>query len=139
MTTSTRFISTSKSQCASIISRPLLNSVAESIVIFGPMFQVGCFNACSGVIESKSFCGISRKNSRLVLERAPEDVDLRFIDEANKWRARFIRDRAEFLGIAIRGQSDDLHPFRNIARHLQRALADRSCRAQNDDTFTLHS
>jgi hypothetical protein len=46
------FISTPKSQCASIISRPLLNNVAESMVIFGPIFQVGCFNACSGVIES---------------------------------------------------------------------------------------
>src|SRR5215469_1873791 len=60
MTTSTRFISTPKSQCASIISRPLLNNVAESIVIFGPIFQVGCFNACSGVMESKSFRGVSR-------------------------------------------------------------------------------
>ena len=60
ITTSTRSISTPNSQCASIISKPLLNSVAESIVIFGPMFQVGCLSACSGVIESKSFRGISR-------------------------------------------------------------------------------
>src|SRR6266487_5392189 len=60
ITTSTRFISTPKSQCASIISRPLLNNVAESIVIFGPIFQVGCFNACSGVMESNPVRGVSR-------------------------------------------------------------------------------
>ena len=60
ITTSTRLISTPNNQCASIISRPLLNRVAESIVIFLPMFQVGCFSACSGVIASKSVRGVSR-------------------------------------------------------------------------------
>ncbi len=33
------------SQCASIISSPLLNMVAESMVIFFPIDQVGCFKA----------------------------------------------------------------------------------------------
>src|SRR5262249_24576434 len=60
ITTSTRFISTPKSQCASIISKPLLNNVAESIVILGPIFQVGCFSACSGVIESNFVRGVFR-------------------------------------------------------------------------------
>ena len=36
------------SQCASITSRPLFISVAESIVIFGPICQVGCFSASFG-------------------------------------------------------------------------------------------
>ena len=35
-------------------------------------------------------------------------------------------------------QADDLHPIRNIVRHLQRALADRSRRAQNDHAFSFH-
>ena len=35
----------SKRKCASISSRPLFASVAESTVIFGPMFQVGCASA----------------------------------------------------------------------------------------------
>src|SRR5205823_7523887 len=60
ITTSTCAILTPNNQCASIISSPLLNRLAESIVIFGPMFQVGCLSAWSGVIESKSSRGISR-------------------------------------------------------------------------------
>ncbi len=41
ITTSMRSASTSKSQRASITSRPLFMRVAESIVILGPIFQVG--------------------------------------------------------------------------------------------------
>ena len=37
----------SNSRQASMISRPLLSMVAESIVIRRPMTQVGCFSACS--------------------------------------------------------------------------------------------
>ena len=40
---------TSKSQRASITSSPLFIRVAESIVIFGPMCQVGCCSASAGV------------------------------------------------------------------------------------------
>ena len=53
-TTSIRSYGTPKSQCASISSRPLFASVAESIVIFGPMRQVGCASASSGVTPSSS-------------------------------------------------------------------------------------
>ena len=35
--------------CASISSRPLFISVAESMVTFGPIDQLGCRSACSGV------------------------------------------------------------------------------------------
>ena len=45
-----------KSQRASIISSPLLNSVAESMVILRPMTQEGCLSARSTVIsENFSF------------------------------------------------------------------------------------
>ena len=37
------------SQCASITSRPLFISVAESTEIFRPITQLGCAQACSGV------------------------------------------------------------------------------------------
>ena len=79
-------ISTPNSQCASIISSPLLNNVAESIVIFGPMFQVGCLSACSTVIAENFSSGVSRKgppeavriirrmSGRLKCERLPLDV-----------------------------------------------------------------
>ena len=49
-----------KRKCASMISSPLFIIVAESIVIFGPIFQVGCASASSTVIASKvprSRCG----------------------------------------------------------------------------------
>ena len=41
-----------KSLLASITSSPLFAKDAESIVIFLPMFQVGCFNASSRVTDS---------------------------------------------------------------------------------------
>src|SRR5580693_1674242 len=55
-TTVTRAISMSNNHRASIISNALLNSVAESIVIFFPMTQDGCLSAHSTVIsENFSF------------------------------------------------------------------------------------
>src|SRR5574337_907468 len=41
--------SRSNSHRASMISSPLFMSVAESVVIFAPIFQVGCFNASAAV------------------------------------------------------------------------------------------
>ena len=37
---------------ASMTSRPLFIRVAESMVIFAPMLQLGCFNASAGVTDS---------------------------------------------------------------------------------------
>ena len=48
-TTSIRSNGMPNSRCASITSRPLLTRVAELMVITGPMSQVGCASACSGV------------------------------------------------------------------------------------------
>src|SRR5882672_6045353 len=59
-TTETRSISMSNSQRASIISNPLLNKVAESIVIFRPITQEGCFNARSTVMLANSSLGVAR-------------------------------------------------------------------------------
>ena len=50
----------SNSQRASIISSPLLNSVAESIVILRPMTHEGCFSACSTVIPETQILASSR-------------------------------------------------------------------------------
>ena len=57
----------SNSQRASMTSSALFIRVAESIVIFGPICQVGCLRACSGVTSS---------SSRRVLPRngPPEEV-----------------------------------------------------------------
>ena len=43
-----------------MISRPLFSMVAESMVIRRPITQVGCFNACSGVMAAKSARGVLR-------------------------------------------------------------------------------
>ena len=53
-TTSIASNGTSNSRCASITSRPLLTSVAELMVTTGPMSQVGCASACSGVTSASS-------------------------------------------------------------------------------------
>src|SRR5204863_8365496 len=56
-----RPISISKSQRDSIISKPLLKRVAESIVIFRPITQDGCFSARSTVMLENSAFGVVRK------------------------------------------------------------------------------
>ena len=48
-------------------SRPLLAKVDESIEIFGPMFHVGWFAACSGVIRSSSSSGLFLKGPPLAV------------------------------------------------------------------------
>ena len=51
---------TSKSQRASMISSPLFISVAESTVIFAPIFQVGCRRASATVASASFSFGHSR-------------------------------------------------------------------------------
>ena len=51
------------SHLASMTSNALLTSVAESIVIFGPIRQVGCANASDGVTLASSSAGPSPKGS----------------------------------------------------------------------------
>ena len=53
-TTSIRSKGMPKSRCASITSSPLLTSVAELMVITGPMSHVGWAIACSGVTSASS-------------------------------------------------------------------------------------
>src|SRR5437016_6489616 len=78
------------------------------------------------------------KNPRLVVEIALQDVHLRFIDQADCFWPHFVRRRHQLLRVAVRSQSDNLHPLRNVMRHFQRAVADRSGRAQHHDPFTFH-
>src|SRR5207245_2767251 len=59
-TTCTRPTSMSNNQRASIISSPLLNSVAESMVILRPITQDGCRSACSTVMFANSDLGVWR-------------------------------------------------------------------------------
>ena len=72
----------SKSHRASMTSRALFIRVAESIEIFGPIFQVGCRSASSGVTSASSRAlrprngppdevRITRRTSRFVPARAP--------------------------------------------------------------------
>ena len=60
-TTSILSQGTLNNQCVSITSNALFISVAESIVIFLPIFQVGCWSARSGVTASISSKGVVRK------------------------------------------------------------------------------
>ena len=49
------------SQTASISSRPLFIRVAESMVIFAPMFQLGCFRASALVLPRSSSVFVPKK------------------------------------------------------------------------------
>ena len=56
---------------------------------------------------------------------------------ASDLKLLIIGSRREFFSVTVRSQPDNFHPVRNVARYFQRALADRSSRAQNDDTLTV--
>jgi hypothetical protein len=68
----------------------------------------------------------------------PKNIDLSFINQANRCRPDFIRSGGKLLCIALCSEPDDFHSLRNIARNCQRALTDGSSRAENNDPFTLH-
>ena len=53
-TTSTFSMGTPKSHIASIVSMPLFIRLAESTVIFAPIFQVGWLSACSAVTRPRA-------------------------------------------------------------------------------------
>ena len=61
MSTCMRSAGTPKSQRASITSKPLFMSVAESMVIFAPMSHVGCFRASAAVTVCNCSCVNLRK------------------------------------------------------------------------------
>ncbi len=85
-TTSMRSMPMPNSQRASIISRPLLKSVAESMVIFGPMFQVGWQSACSGVTLASSFAGNWRKGPPDAVRMSRETSALRACWPLRHWK-----------------------------------------------------
>ena len=63
---------TSNSQCASITSRPLFISVAESMVILRPIRQVGWLSASSGVTAaSRSRGQVAERSARRGEDQAP--------------------------------------------------------------------
>ena len=90
-----RVVATSYSQRASMISRPLLASVAESIVILAPMVQVGCLSARSGVTAASSRVGGIEERSARGGEHQTRDPGLRFTDEALPDGGVLRVDRAE--------------------------------------------
>ena len=76
-------------------SRPLFASVAESIVIFAPMLQVGWRRACCGVIAANSAAGRSRNgppDAVRIEARPPCEV---LADEALPDRRMLRVDRAQ--------------------------------------------
>ena len=85
-----------------MISSALFIKVAESIVIFGPMFQVGCFDACSGVTSLSSLVVLPRNGPpELVKTTAPDLAGLARFQTLKDRRMFAIdgkQDRAGFLG-----------------------------------------
>ena len=82
-TTSISSAPTPKSHLASITSKPLFIIDAESMVIFAPILQLGCFSACSFVTFSS--CAMSQ-----VRKGPPDAVSMSFstlfsISPARHW------------------------------------------------------
>jgi hypothetical protein len=75
----------------------------------------------AGDLEQTRFTG---ENPRLVSKCFPKNINLGFINQANRFRPDFIRSGSQLLCIAFGCEPDDFHPLRNIPRDLQSALAD---------------
>ncbi len=75
-TTSIRSYGVPKRWCASISSRPLFISVAESIVILPPIAQVGCLSACATVTPASSSAVRPRNGppDAVIVSRSSEPV-----------------------------------------------------------------
>ena len=56
-----------------MISSPLFIIVAESMVTFGPMFQVGCASASAGVIDANVSSGAAQERPAAGGEHEPRD------------------------------------------------------------------
>ena len=67
------------SQWASITSRPLFRSVAESMVILGPMLQVGCFSASAGVTRATRHSTIAKSAARGRQQQATDALGVRLL------------------------------------------------------------
>ena len=67
---------------------------------------------------------LSGENTRTVIKAFSKEIDLSFIDQANRFRPHFIRCGCQLLCVALRSQADNLHPLRNIPRDFQRAFPD---------------
>ena len=85
-----------KSQRASITSSPLFMSVAESIVIFLPMLQFGCFSAWARVTRAMSCLRkVPERTARSGQDKVPDIAVLRRPAGTGKWRcARCPREEA---------------------------------------------
>ena len=69
-----RSIGMSKSRCASITSSPLLTSVAELMVMTGPIAQVGCAMRLFGGHVSQLGSGAAAERSPAGREHEPADL-----------------------------------------------------------------
>src|SRR5437867_2964892 len=137
ITTSIRSAAKPNSQCASITSSPLFISVAESTVIFLPIFQVGCAKASSGVTWASDSNGRRRNGppDRLAHGlRAGEDLDPRgnvcaqppagrCVGHRHNLRAELPGLLTEGVHVAPRAQADDL-VLAGALHDLQRLPAD---------------
>ena len=99
-----------------------------------------CHQHHFGIVETRDLnqSPFARENLRFVFEQAAQFADLRFIHQTDRFRPNGIRLRRQFSRVAVRGETDDLHPLRDIVGHFQRAFTDRSGRAENDNAFTFH-
>ncbi len=77
MTTWIPLGSISNSQRASITSSPLFIIVAESMVIFRPIFQFGCFSACATVTVCNRRSGVRRNG--------PPDAVRMSLSTSSRW------------------------------------------------------
>src|SRR5438270_454073 len=100
MTVSIRSISTSKSHFASITSRPLFMSVAESMVTLPPIDHVGWDSA-----EVVTILPVAKRH-----EPRPESRNL----------------LAKELAIVLSSERDDLKSARIVGDHIERLCAHRS-------------
>ena len=103
-TTSMRSYGRPKRKCASITSSPLLASVAESIVIFAPIDQVGCASASSAVMSASS--SRVRPAERAAARRQDEALRLAELRALEKRRVLAVDRDQPAAAALVRGERE---------------------------------
>src|SRR5438552_2686688 len=127
-----------KSHWASMSSRPLFASVAESTVIFGPIAQFGCLSASAGVTFASLSPGQAPDGPRaggkrrgIVARRGVAGV----FENADVADVELPRDRGEFFPAIARGDRDEFELVAMRRKHAQGVFADGAGGAEEDDAF----
>src|SRR5207249_1664710 len=131
-TTSTASYGSPNRKCASITSSALLTRVAESTVIFFPIFHVG-WRSASSTVAPATRSGVQVRNGPPDAAPRPPSPVPRPVYDTDVGRVEFACLLLEQFGVRMGGERRDAEPLALAPEHLEGRAPDRAGRAQDRD------